>query len=206
MLPFPVFSPRQPLSIQDHRLNFLRVHSSADRYCGQSLPGPGRGSSTFSSLPSFTLSLFCKKSEEITPLFSDSSALFKKVCFDNSFSINSFRTLLQNTGGGTPPPRIFSLSFCILAAPRPSLAAKSRRIRTYTKRARNPFTIRTSKTQHLKPFRICTYEKTRGGPSRFSFLCARNRSATSKCYPCPRSLLGMPLGKGGVTRVQTLGR
>jgi hypothetical protein len=46
-----------------------------------------------------------------------------------------------------------------------SQVTKYRRIRTYEKRARNPFGIRTSKTQDLKPFRMNTYRKTgEGGP------------------------------------------
>src|SRR5580765_7003179 len=45
----------------------------------------------------------------------------------------------------------------------PILATKSFRIRTSTKCARNPFRIRTSKTQDLKLFRMNTYEITRGG-------------------------------------------
>jgi hypothetical protein len=36
---------------------------------------------------------------------------------------------------------------------------KSSRIRTYAKRARNPFTMNTSKTKDLKSFRMNTYEK-----------------------------------------------
>jgi hypothetical protein len=202
-----MFSPRQPLSIPNHRLNFLRVHSSADRYCRRSLPRPGRGSSTFSSLPCFTLSLFCKKNEKVTPLFSDSSALFKKECFDNSFSINSFRTLLQNTGGGTPPPKIFSLFFCILATAHSSFSANSHKIRTYAKRARNLFTIRTSKTQHLKPFRICTYEKTPGGPQRVLFPLRPKQIRNIQVLPLPAFPFGNALlGNGGATRVKTLGR
>jgi len=38
------------------------------------------------------------------------------------------------------------------------------RIRTYEKHAPNPFRIRTSKTQDLKPFRMNTYEKRGRGP------------------------------------------
>jgi hypothetical protein len=46
-----------------------------------------------------------------------------------------------------------------------SQITKSCRIRTYAKRASNSSRIRTSKTQHLKPFRINTYKKTgRGDP------------------------------------------
>jgi hypothetical protein len=52
--------------------------------------------------------------------------------------------------------------------PRPALSllftAKSRRIRTYEKRTRNPFRMNTSKTLDLKSFRIRTYKKTGGGP------------------------------------------
>ncbi len=43
------------------------------------------------------------------------------------------------------------------------LATKSFTIRTYEKCARNSLRIRTYKTQHLKPFRMNTYEKTGGG-------------------------------------------
>jgi hypothetical protein len=88
---------RPPLPNLDHPLQSLRIPSSA-RLCG-------RYCSAFSFPSSFTLSLFCKRNKKITSLFSNSSALFKKECFGNSFSINSFRTLLQNTGGGTPPPK-----------------------------------------------------------------------------------------------------
>jgi hypothetical protein len=56
--------------------------------------------SALGSLSSLTLSLFCAKSEKIKPLFSNSSALFKKECFDKPPAINTFRTLLQNTRGG----------------------------------------------------------------------------------------------------------
>src|SRR5271169_6035584 len=78
-----------------------------------------------------------------------------------------------------PPP--FSRS---LEGSRPT--TKARRIRIYEKCACNSFKIRTSKTQDLKPFRICTYEKTgEGGPPPSAhFRRARNRAATSKCYPC----------------------
>jgi len=43
------------------------------------------------------------------------------------------------------------------------LSAISFRIRTYVKRARNLFTMNTSKTQHLKSFRMNTYKKTGEG-------------------------------------------
>ena len=46
-------------------------------------------------------SLFDGKREKLIPFLSCSSALFKKEYCGNSFPINSFRTLWQNTGGGT---------------------------------------------------------------------------------------------------------
>ncbi len=60
-------------------------------------PRLGRGVSALGSPSSLTLSLFRAISEEINPLFSNSSTLFKKECLTNSLAINGFRTLLQNT-------------------------------------------------------------------------------------------------------------
>ena len=58
-----------------------------------------------------------------------------------------------------------------LPTPHSPLATKLLRIRTYEKRACNSRRIRTCKTQDLKPFRIRTYEKTRGeGPHLLSLL------------------------------------
>ena len=42
---------------------------------------------------------------------------------------------------------------------RPHLDAKSRSIRTFEKHARNPFGMRSFKTQDLKPFRMCSSRK-----------------------------------------------
>ena len=195
-----MFRTHRTLRDADHPVVSLRIPSSPDLYelCG----------SAFSSLSCFTLSLFCKTSPKINPSFSCSSALSKKEYFDNPFPINSFRTLWQNTGGGTPQARISSRFFSILTARCSSLAAKSRRIRTYEKYARKPFTIRTSKTQDLKPFRIRTYEKTgEGGPIKCSLSSV---SETDARHPSV-TLIGVPFwecprGNGGVTRAQTLGR
>jgi hypothetical protein len=55
----------------------------------------------FLSAHSSLFSLFDGKREKLIPLLSCSSALFKKERCDNSFPINSFHTLWQNTGGGT---------------------------------------------------------------------------------------------------------
>ena len=51
-------------------------------------------------LPNALFSLFSKNDEKLSPSFSNSSPLFQKECSHNSFPINSFRTLSQNTGGG----------------------------------------------------------------------------------------------------------
>ena len=109
-------------------------------------------------------SLFRNNRKKLNPFLSHSSALFKKECFHNPFPVNYLHTLLQNTQGVRPksiPYSALSRSF----APNPFT------ICTYAKHTRNPFRMRTSKTQHLKSFRIRTYEK-RGGdpPSGFSCL------------------------------------
>jgi len=187
MLSFRMFGLRQPLPFPDNPFGSSAIPSSAGLCKFRVSPSSAR------SL--FGLSLFCKKCQKITRLFSDSSALFKKECSDNSFSINSFRTLLQNTGGGTPPPKIFSLFFCILATAHSSSSAKSSRIRTYAKRARNPFTIRTSKTQHLKPFRICTYEKTPGGPQPVLFPLRPKQIRNIQVLPSSASPFGNALAE-----------
>ena len=179
----------RPLPNVDHPVVSLRIPPSPNLHelCAFA----------FSSRSCSTFSLFCKTSAKINPWFSCSSPLFKKQYFDNPFPINSFRTLWQNAGGGTPQARISSRFFSILAARRSSLAAKSRRIRTYVKSASNPFTIRTSKTQDLKPFRIRTYEKTgEGGPSSVPFrLCPKQirniQVLRLSAFPFGNALVGM---------------
>jgi hypothetical protein len=54
----------------------------------------------------------------------------------------------------------------------PRFTAKSRRIRTYAKYVRSPCRMNTSKTKHLKPFRMSTYEKTPGGTPCCQFVPA----------------------------------
>ena len=182
-----MFRTHRTLPSADHPVVSLRIPSSSDLYelCA----------SAFSSRSCSTFSLFCKTSAKINPWFSYSSALFKKQRFDIPFPINSFRTLWQNTGGGTPQARISSRFFSILAARCSSLAAKPRRICTYEICARNPFTIRTSKTQDLKPFRIRTYEKPGGGPrcslSSVSETDSQHRSVTLSAFPFGNALVGM---------------
>jgi hypothetical protein len=63
------------------------------------------------------------------------------------------------------------------------------RIRTYTKRTRIPFGIRTSKTQDLKSFRMCTSKKTGEGVTRSARISALSTSrlfvAHSMLRPAP---------------------
>jgi hypothetical protein len=121
---------------------------------------------TLSSLPAPPISapslfsLFATKRAKLTPLFSYSSPLFKKERLPNPFAINPFRTLSQNTGGYILQAKRF-LGQALLR--HRFVSTISFRIRTYAKGARNPFTMNTSKTKHLKPFRMNTYKKTGEG-------------------------------------------
>jgi hypothetical protein len=173
MLPFPMFRTHRPFPIFAHPLTSFRIPASADlcELC----------TSAFRSLSCFTLSLFCRNSAKISPSFSYCSALFKKECFNNSFPINSFRTLSQNPAGDTHPPKIFYLFFPILAFRQLSPTTNSRRIRTY--------------------------EKTGEGAPAGSFSSAPE---TDPQHPSV-TLIGVPFwerpcGNGGMTRVKTLGR
>src|ERR1700726_2864285 len=114
------------------------------------------------SAPSL-FSLFATKRTKLTPLFSYSSALFKKECLPKPFAINPFRTLSQNTGWHILQAKLF-LDHPLLR--HRFVSTIFFRIRTYAKRALNPFTMNTSKTKHLKPFRINPYKKGgEGAPS-----------------------------------------
>jgi hypothetical protein len=78
---------------------------------------------------------------------------------------------------------------CVSAFNSPNcFSPNSFRIRTYAKYARNPFTMNTSKTQDLKPFRMNTYEKTpRGEGQLFSFTSSISftsfTSVQARYYP-----------------------
>lgn len=120
-----MFRPQQLVPNPDLPPASPKMFSCAD-LCGLCI-------SAFSSLSCFTLSFFRNKREEINPLYSTPSALFKNEYFDKSFPINSFRTLLQNTGGGTPPPEILAFFSGVLASAHSPSATKSRRTRTYEK-------------------------------------------------------------------------
>jgi hypothetical protein len=67
----------------------------------------------------------------------------------------------KHPGGGTSqaPPKNFNRNPSVFNC----FSPKSFTMRTYAKHTCNPFRMRTSKTQHLKSFRIRTYEKMGGG-------------------------------------------
>jgi hypothetical protein len=134
------------------------------------------------------LSLFAKKPENVSLLFSYSYTLFCRAQNAKPLTFKRFRTLWQKHpgwGSHLSNERVQSVpgSFSDHDSPntnhnsRPLLATrhsaavypergrratKPFRIRTYEKCACNFFRIRTSKIQDLKSFRICTYEKRPG--------------------------------------------
>jgi hypothetical protein len=102
-----------------------------------------------------------------SPLFSYSCALFCHNENDNLFVFRRFRTLSQKHPGWGRLLQTKIFSFGNLTTNYSPLSTISFTIRTYEKRARNSRRIRTSKTQHLKPFRMNTCKKTgEGAPSR----------------------------------------
>jgi hypothetical protein len=74
-----------------------------------------------------------------------------------------------------------------------SRITKSFIIRTYAKRARNPFRMRTSKTQDLKSFRIRTYKKTGGG---YHSIATCSLSIGAGTDHCPTSVFLITHGFG----------
>jgi hypothetical protein len=87
------------------------------------------------------------------PLFSYSCALFCHNENDNLFVFGRFRTLSQKHPGWGYLLQAKIFSFGNLTT-------------NYSPLSTISFTIHTSKTQHLKPFRMNTYRKTgEGGPS-----------------------------------------
>jgi hypothetical protein len=160
VLPFPMFS--SPAASPTNRS--LRPRPSHSHPChpkhseGFAFPRP-----TWPSLgpllftPS-TFSLFL-----VPPLFSYSCALFCHNENDNLFVFRRFRTLSQKHPGWGYLLQAKIFSFSNLTTHYSPLSTIS-------------FTIRTSKTQHLKPFRMNTYRKIGRGTPHSGFsraFCAR---------------------------------
>jgi len=104
---------------------------------------------------------FAENTATLSPAF----ATLARPVTPNPFVCHSYE---KHPGWGMHP-RAFSPIFRLVGA-------IPFRIRTYEKATRNPFRMRTSKTQHLKSFRIRTYEK-RGRGSR-----AIPQPAPALCY------------------------
>jgi len=104
---------------------------------------------------------------QIVPLFSTGNQHPTRSNSRNSFPFS----LLLHDSLDTPGDGSVLASHLTLALPTLTLAGKepegslnpiSSKITTYKEYARNPFRIRTCKTQDLKPFRINTCRKPRG--------------------------------------------
>lgn len=125
--------------------------------------------------------LLCKKSAKSNPSFSYSSPLLKKECYDKSFTLNNFRTLLQNTRGGIPLG-IFSFNLELFIGPEPvrtvsslfdfssfnfNVLALSLEGSTFSPShslVPNPFRITSfADSNHLTPVESNLYKKQGGG-------------------------------------------
>jgi hypothetical protein len=157
MLPFPMFS--SPAASPTNPSRGPRSSHSNRRH-----PERSEGSAFLFS-PIRVLTVFLA-----SPLFSYSYALFCHHENDNLFVFRRFRTLSQKHPGWGHLLQTKIFSFGNLATHYSLLSTISFIIRTYEKRARNSRRIRTSKTQHLKPFRMNTYKKTGRGDPSFRFL------------------------------------
>jgi hypothetical protein len=133
VLPFPMFSSpaASPTNRSPHPRPFHSNRCHPERTEG----------SAFRLSPYRALSLFLAR-----PLFSYSYALFCHNENDNLFVFRRFRTLSRKHPGWGYLLQAKIFSFGNLTTHYSPLSTIS-------------FTIRTSKTQHLKPFRINTYEK-----------------------------------------------
>ena len=117
----------------------------------------------------------------LSPLSLERSVINLRLYLDAASSLSPlFAALTENTRGwGSHPSNKRVRNFPAAATDRgsrntdhssgfklathhSSFAPNSSRIRTYERRDRKPFGIRTSKTKHLKPFRMNTYKKTGG--------------------------------------------
>ena len=131
-----------------------------------------------------------------------------------SFSANSVPSALKSTRAlpstdllDAPhcPPHCSSFFHQSPVTSHQSQVTKSFTIRTSANRTRNPFRMNTSKTKHLKLFRINTYEKTGGGeevnahswPLTDSHL-AHTRNAATSFNSCGCAQLSTHPGVGGV--------
>ena len=111
--PEPIRPPASHLSVVSSQLRFSRPLYVASAECRTvSKDAEPLAVASQPTAPNSLSALLCKKSARVSLFFSGSCELFKKAYSCNSFSINRFRTLLQNTGGCIPPgPEAPSLLF-----------------------------------------------------------------------------------------------
>ena len=159
MLPFLMFT----LSFEGFRVRQLlptsqplretSVHSASLRYHFCSSFNSAPSTVNLSSLCPFTATLAdASQHTENKTTLSLAFATLTRLVNHKSFACHSYK---KHPGWGIHP-RAFSPIFRLLGA-------IPFRIRTYEKTTRNPFRMRTSKTQHLKLFRMNTYRKTGEG-------------------------------------------
>jgi hypothetical protein len=138
------------------------------------------------------------------PLFSYSYALFCTAQNHNSFRFICLRTLCgKHPGRGIPSfsatsahcarPDLIGAPNSIrdfaplapdrrpISHPEPRRAPNPCRIRTSVKFTRNPFTMCTSKTKDLKPFRMSTYKKTGRGVATLAVPSTHYSLFTTHC-------------------------
>ena len=193
VLPFPVFSSRSNRSPRLRPFNFYGCHPACPernrrvRSEGSWLVRPLAPTAPFEQSllcrHPFFLTIGCDLSTanflSLSPFFatltsdpqlaenpatlSPVSATLTSRVKHKSFACHSYR---KHRGSHFSSLMSLGSLYCSWPAPvtsHPSQITKPCTIRTYEKHTPNPFGIRTSKTQDLKPFRMNTYEKTGEG-------------------------------------------
>src|SRR5579864_1265479 len=143
--------------------NSLPPRCHPERCEGSAFLGP------ISMAASALSSLFCEHSGKISALFSYSCALFKKQYSHNFFRINEFHALSQNTGSGTLPEEVSSVSRTpsqkrAIASPfLVALVAPSQPTENAT--TSNPASANLDAASSISPLLATLTENTRGGVS-----------------------------------------
>ena len=159
MLPFSMFRPRPILPRANRSTTATLVFRMSSSYFNLQVSTFNSVSLTpFPATPTNTL-----QTTEKTATLSLLSATLTRHITPNSFVCHSYK---KHPASNLSSQRSFRSSFPppnFLPTRHSPLATKSFGIRTYEKLTRNPFRIRTSETQDLKPFGMNTYKKSPGG-------------------------------------------
>ena len=167
------------------------------------------------SAPSL-FSLFATKRTKLTPLFSYSSALFKKECLPKPFPINLFRTLSQNTRGCTlsaPSSFDFKPSTSIGLSVSPFVAALTRQSQLIANPAAlSPAFATLTSFVNPNPFVCHSYKKHRGvgtggrdDHSAFNFQLSTFNLFHSPCTTHNSPIAGQPPPRPPKRRERQLG-